>query len=92
MTVEEQSYAGGPEPAAGKHLRAGDGGLSGLRDSLVNQAKRAGILQLHELLRTQVLQMKRYFVEREKCWGKGRSLKEITVKNHRSFHGGFCHV
>lgn len=86
MTVEEQSYAGGPGPAAGKRLRAGDGGQSGLRDSLVNQAK------LDELLRTQVPHMKRYSVQRKKCWGKGRGLKEITAKIHRSFHGGFCHV
>lgn len=58
------------------------------RDSLVNHAQRAGTLQLHELLRTQIPQLRRYFTERGKVWGKGRSLREITGKIHRSFHRG----
>ena len=86
--MQEQSYTGGPGLDARKHLRAREGGLLELRDSLVNRAKRAGILQLHELLRTQIPQLRKYFMERGKVWGKGRRLKEITGKIHRSFHGG----
>lgn len=88
------TYTGGPGPAAGKHLRDREEGLWEWRDSLVDHAQRAGVLQLHELLRTQILQLRRYFMERGKVWGKGRSLREITGKIHRSFHGGLlsCYV
>ena len=75
-------------PAAKKHLGARDRGLSGLSDSLVNGARRVGILQLRSCWGLSCPPLKRDPVERKKCLGKGRHLKEIAIKTHGRFRRG----
>lgn len=84
------TYTGGPGPAARKHLRDRQGGLWEQRDSLVNHAQRVGILQLHELLRTQIPQLRRYFTERGKSGEKGGVWDRSQIRSIEVSTEVFC--